>query len=677
MEKKKPLIVLMLCFLLISNFSRGQDASLESAVHNLKEKVKVSNGGAKLELLDSLCWLTRDKLEFQYDSIVKATITYAVELDSFNIANRQAARLIWSYANRLGRPKDGKAFFEYFDGLKLPVQNNGLLARFYLNAGDAYYFSEDAVKAIELYDVAATYALKQGDSILYGTSKKYIADAYIRSGKLAEASRMLQEVEALYLKTKDTIRLVNTKSSRADLYSMNGFYEEAKTERDEVIELAKKVNYESGLISALLNAAIDDSFNEHTEQTLDNLKLALIYARNSEEVKGRYEPQILIKLLQEYSKANYLDKAEETHVEIQSAPERYRTGYFEDAYHKSLGYYYFAKKDYAKALEFAQKHFDFQIQNNTVENIKSAHDLLYDIFEATGQSKLALYHYKKATILNDSLLSLKRSNALSYYQTLYETEKRDAKIASQESEITVLDAQNKVKQQWLVIGGIGLLAVFSFIYLIRARRFAMAKKSLQEQFSRDLINGQEEERLRLARELHDSVGQKLMLLSKTTRNSGNNNAEVLAKDTLEEVRTISRGLHPSNLERLGLTESINALVYNINANTELFFTEDIDNIDNILSKASELHLYRILQEVLSNIVKHSEAKAVKMAVKKTDGKINIVVSDNGKGFDFRAKYRHMSLGLKTLLERTKIIGGQINIDSNDYKGTTMILNIPI
>lgn len=677
MKKKKPLIVLMLCFLLISNFSRGQDASLESAIHNLKEKVKASNGGAKLELLDSLCWLTRDKLEFQYDSIVKATITYAIELDSFNIANRQAARLIWSYTNRLGQPEEGQSFFEQFEALKLPVQNNALLARFYLNGGDSYYFSEEVEKAIDIYNLASTYALKEGDSILYGTSKKYIADAYIRIGKLAEASRMLQEVEALYLQTRDTVRLVNTKSSRADLYGMNGFYEEAKAERDEVIELAKKVNYESGLISALLNAVIDDSFNERTEETLDNLKLALVYARNSEEVKERYEPQILIKLLQEYSKANYLDKAEETHVEIQSAPERYRTGYFEDAYHRSLGYYYFAKKDYAKALEFTQKHFDFQIQNNAVENIKSAHDLLCAIYEATGQSKLALYHYKKATILNDSLLSLKRSNALSYYQTLYETEKRDAKIASQESEITVLDVQNKVKQQWLVFGGIGLLALFSFIYLIRARRFAMAKKSLQEQFSRNLINGQEEERLRLARELHDSVGQKLMLLSKTTRNSGNNSAEVLAKDTLEEVRTISRGLHPSNLERLGLTESINALVHNINANTDLFFTEDIDNIDNILSKASELHLYRILQEVLSNIVKHSEAKAVTMAVKKTDGKINIVVSDNGKGFDFRTKYKHMSLGLKTLIERTKIIGGQINIDSNDHKGTTMVLNIPI
>ena len=677
MKKKNPLIVLMLCFLLISNFSSAQDASLETTVHNLKEKVKASNGSVKLELLDSLCWLTRDKLELKYDSIAKATITYAIELDSFNIANRQAARLIWSYTNRLGQPKEGQSFFEQFEALKLPVQNNALLARFYLNAGDSYYFSEEVERAVDIYNLASSYALKGQDSMLYGTSKKYIADAYIRTGKLAEASKMLQEVEAIYRRTKDTIRLVNTKSSRADLYSMSGFYREAKAERDEVVVLAKAVNYESGIISALLNAAIDDSFNENTERTLNNLKLALEYARNSEEVRDRYEPQILIKLLQEYSKAAELDRAEELFKEIQLAPEFYTTGYFEDDYNKSLGYYYFAKAEYNTSLKYAQKYFDFQINANAVENIKTAHELLHNIYEATGKSKLALWHYKEATRINDSILSLKRSNALSYYQTLYETEKRDAKIASQESEITVLDAQNKVKQQWLVFGGIGLLVLFSFIYLIRARRFAMAKKSLQEQFSRNLINGQEEERLRLARELHDSVGQKLMLLSKTTRNSGNNSVEVLAKDTLEEVRTISRGLHPSNLERLGLTESINALVYNINANTDLFFTEDIDNIDNVLSKTSELHLYRILQEVLSNIVKHSEAKAVKMAVKKSDGKINVVVSDNGKGFDFRAKYKHMSLGLKTLLERTKIIGGQINIDSNDQKGTTMVLNIPI
>ncbi len=210
---------------------------------------------------------------------------------------------------------------------------------------------------------------------------------------------------------------------------------------------------------------------------------------------------------------------------------------------------------------------------------------------------------------------------------------------------------------------------------MRARKFAILKQALQEQFSQKLINQQEKERSRVARELHDSVGQKLMLLSKTTKNLGNENAEQLASSTLEEVRTISRGLHPSNLERLGLTTAINALIYDINANTDLFFTEEIDNIDNLLSQETELHIYRIIQESLSNIVKHSEAKAVKMEIQKKENSIDVLVSDNGKGFDFESKYANMSLGLKTLFERAKIIGAQMSLNSVKNQGTKMSLTI--
>ena len=168
-----------------------------------------------------------------------------------------------------------------------------------------------------------------------------------------------------------------------------------------------------------------------------------------------------------------------------------------------------------------------------------------------------------------------------------------------------------------------------------------------------------------------------MLLSKTTKKGDNQGAESLAKDTLDEVRSISRGLHPSNLERLGLTESINALVYNINANTDVFFTENIEDIDNMLSKESELHLYRIIQEFLSNVIKHAEAKAVKMEIKKVANGINVLVSDNGKGFNIESKNKSLSLGLKTLFERAKIIGAQLILDSELNKGTEMTLNIPL
>ncbi|WP_298514049.1 histidine kinase [uncultured Kordia sp.] len=352
-------------------------------------------------------------------------------------------------------------------------------------------------------------------------------------------------------------------------------------------------------------------------------------------------------------------------------------------YSNKLAWAYKEAKDYKNALKYCKQSLDLALKNQHRQWIFNGYLQKSEIEEAIGNYKDAYASAKLHKIYSDSIFNKKNIRKIKELELTYAFKKqklKDSLLFAKEKEfaeveIENLSIKNKVKNQWLLFGGLGLLTLFLIIYLVRSRKFAISKKKLQEQFSQDLINGQEEERSRLARELHDSVGQKLMLLSKTTKNLGNENAEQLASSTLEEVRTISRGLHPSNLERLGLTEAVNALVYDINANTDLFFTEEIDNIDNTLSKEAELHLYRIIQESLSNIVKHSEAKAVKMEIQKKENSINILVSDNGKGFDIESKYKNMSLGLKTLFERARIIGAYINLVSNHNQGTKLILEI--
>ncbi|WP_298902932.1 sensor histidine kinase [uncultured Psychroserpens sp.] len=281
---------------------------------------------------------------------------------------------------------------------------------------------------------------------------------------------------------------------------------------------------------------------------------------------------------------------------------------------------------------------------------------------------------RSAQLLEDAFLLRKIG-----LQNAKNTLKQEKAISAIEKENLALDLKRKsARIYWsIVIGVLIAIIIFGYFHFKKMRKHNELKNQMQEEYSHNLIKTQEKERSRLARELHDSVGQKLMLLSKTTKTLGSIDAENLASSTLEEIRSISRGLHPSNLERLGLTESINALVYSINVNTDLFFTDEIDNIDDVLSKESELHLYRIIQETLSNVVKHSEAKAVKMKVDNTAESLIVVISDNGKGFDFESKYKSMALGLKTLFERAKMIGGQMNFNSNKGKGTEMTLTIPI
>lgn len=226
---------------------------------------------------------------------------------------------------------------------------------------------------------------------------------------------------------------------------------------------------------------------------------------------------------------------------------------------------------------------------------------------------------------------------------------------------------------WAIMVFITTVSVFLYYYYKNK-----AEQKRNQAYTHNLIKAQEQERTRVARELHDSVGQKLMLLTKKTKTSGNAEMESLATNTLQELRAISRGLHPATLERLGPTAAIRTMIDEVDANTSIFFTHEIDDIDTLLSKEASLHLYRIIQEVLNNMVKHAEAKAASITIEKKKNTIEAIIMDNGKGFEHAEKLKTSdSLGMKTLLERAKILHSKIDIKSQINKGTTVTLIIPI
>lgn len=226
---------------------------------------------------------------------------------------------------------------------------------------------------------------------------------------------------------------------------------------------------------------------------------------------------------------------------------------------------------------------------------------------------------------------------------------------------------------WVTFTSLGALSVFLFYY-----NKNKAEQKRNETYTHNLIKAQEAERTRVARELHDSVGQKLMLLTKKTKTNGNPEMELLATNTLAELRSISRGLHPAILERLGPTAAIKNMINEVDTNTNIFFTHEIEDIDALLTKEASLHLYRIIQEVLNNMVKHAEAKAASVTIEKKKNTIETIISDNGKGFEQSEKLKaSTSLGMQTLLERAKILHSKIDIKSQPNKGTTITLSIPL
>ncbi|KAA3615911.1 MAG: hypothetical protein DWP94_14910 [Flavobacterium sp.] len=217
-----------------------------------------------------------------------------------------------------------------------------------------------------------------------------------------------------------------------------------------------------------------------------------------------------------------------------------------------------------------------------------------------------------------------------------------------------------------------LLASVLFFYLLKQ---ASLKGRLQQRFSEALMFSQEQERTRIAGELHDSVGQQLTLIKKKAQNADQDEISALTHNALEEVRGISRGLYPAVLKQLGLTESIEQLIYDLDEETDMFFSSDIDNIDDLLNEKKALNFYRFMQESFNNIVKHSKATAVDVIVKRNPKGFTARIEDNGIGFSVSEKEKQNSLGLKTLSERIRILGGTLTLESAPGGGTQIIADI--
>jgi signal transduction histidine kinase len=268
--------------------------------------------------------------------------------------------------------------------------------------------------------------------------------------------------------------------------------------------------------------------------------------------------------------------------------------------------------------------------------------------------------------------------SLAYYQTLYETEKKEKELFTKNANIAQLEHTNSSFRKLMLFISIATLLTFGIILLYRNQLHHKKKKILQEEFSQNLLASQELERKRISKDLHDGLGQRLLVLKNKLVANGDEDSKKMVDTTIEEVRSISRDLHPFQLQELGITKAIEHTLTQIDENTTLFISSEIENIDNLFTQEQEVNIYRIVQESLSNTIKHANAEASKVSIKKLSNSVIMTIRDNGIGFDFSEKLHNIkSLGLKTLLERTKFLNGKMKVHSKKAAGTLIEFQFPL
>jgi signal transduction histidine kinase/ligand-binding sensor domain-containing protein len=229
-----------------------------------------------------------------------------------------------------------------------------------------------------------------------------------------------------------------------------------------------------------------------------------------------------------------------------------------------------------------------------------------------------------------------------------------------------------------VVGTFGLITL---IYFLRLRQL-QALGETRAEFARRLIESQEGERHRIALELHDSIGQTLAVIRNRTllgldaeeigkmREQLNQISEASTL-ALQETREIARNLHPAQIENLGLTAALRSLVKSIESATGLRCEAYIDEISQNLSYDASINIYRITQESLSNIIKHSGASKACVRLQIENEKLVLTVEDDGRGFDDGAA--PYGLGLTGMCERARMIDAELTIDSHPGEGTKIRL----
>jgi PAS domain S-box-containing protein len=229
---------------------------------------------------------------------------------------------------------------------------------------------------------------------------------------------------------------------------------------------------------------------------------------------------------------------------------------------------------------------------------------------------------------------------------------------------------------------------------LRESEAKRVKASQREQrarakYTRQLIVSQEAERSRIATELHDSLGQNLLLIKNRAQLAlvrENKPAEMreqmtaindLAADAIAEVRQISRDLHPPQLDHLGLTRAIEAMIDSTANASGITFKRKLDVVDDVFLKEAAMNLYRIVQESLNNILKHSHAKLASIRLERDVHDIQLRIGDDGCGFETdETADNPKGLGLKNIAERVKMLGGKLKVESRPGNGTQLEVTIP-
>lgn len=436
---------------------------------------------------------------------------------------------------------------------------------------------------------------------------------------------------------------------------------------------------------------------ERPNESLKLYKKAEYYsnkAQNDEQFENLYSSIAVLynEILQKHDSAIiYIDKSI---VYGRKAKNNY--GICINLINKASCYYY--KNDFKKAIELLEEATTIKMSKNN-KNIKSY------IYEFLALNYYELKDYKNAYENVNKSVDIKEEFNFEKQNT--KISEFDIKYQTKEKEIENLKLKTKIQQNRIITyAALGLLLIAIILTVLIYKNLSKKKKiaeqaqliqaqkidkTLKDRELEDIdlmLKSQEIERQQIANELHDNLGSLLATLKLNFQNLNRvenpndqklfEKTEALLEETYQKVRNISHLKNMGIIGQEGLLVAVNKMAEKMTVINRLLINVIPFGLTQRLSNTTEVTLFRIIQELCTNIIKHSEADEVTIYLTQHNmDLINIIIEDNGKGFDYKTVTKKDGIGLKSIEQKVEQMGGTFTVDSVVSKGTTIIIDLPL
>lgn len=361
-----------------------------------------------------------------------------------------------------------------------------------------------------------------------------------------------------------------------------------------------------------------------------------------------------------------------------------------------------------RALTLAQRAQQISREIDAKQELRDANQILSDIHSQSGNFQKAYQTHVAFANLRDSIVNDEIALQINDLQTRYETEKKEKEIALLTQERAVQEAELARMNALLIASIIGCILLGALILVtVRFYRSKMKSKALIAQKNEEIshqkiqelkqreklismdamVSGQEEERKRIAKDLHDGLGSLLANvqirfssmedITHTENSTTYQQTNALLNEACHEVRKIAHDMMPGALVKFGLIPAIQDICQSFEKTTKIHVDFQVYGANGRFEEKKEITIYRIIQELLNNIRKHAQAQEIIVQISVHEGEFTLIVEDDGVGFDVASARTKDGLGLRSLESRVKYIHGKLTIDSTPSQGTTVTVEVPI